>query len=105
MGLVVYKSVNYTSNLQIHVVFLYATQINCSSLRLSLYLIKHHPAKEYGGVEAELHIFLTWAPDPGERSASCPNCFTPRERAPSTHLMGGWEDQSQSGVFKNEKCS
>jgi hypothetical protein len=26
----------------------------------------------------------------GEWTASCPSCFTPGERAPSTHLIGGW---------------
>jgi len=35
------------------------------------------------------HI-LTLALDGGEWSASCPDHFTPQERGPSTHLMGGW---------------
>jgi len=26
----------------------------------------------------------------GEWSASCTGCFTPRERASSTHWIGGW---------------
>jgi len=26
----------------------------------------------------------------GEWSASCTGCFTPRERAPDTHWIGGW---------------
>jgi hypothetical protein len=26
----------------------------------------------------------------GEWSASRPSCFTPREKAPSTHWIGGW---------------
>jgi hypothetical protein len=33
---------------------------------------------------------LTLALDGGEWSASCPSCFTFRERAPGTHWMGGW---------------
>jgi len=32
----------------------------------------------------------TSALDRGEWSASCPGCFTPMERAPGTHWMGGW---------------
>jgi hypothetical protein len=33
---------------------------------------------------------LTSAPDGGEWSASHPGRFTPRERAPGTHLIGEW---------------
>jgi hypothetical protein len=33
---------------------------------------------------------LTSALDAGEWSASCPGCFTPSERAPGTHWIGGW---------------
>jgi hypothetical protein len=33
---------------------------------------------------------LTSALDGGEQSASCPGHFTPRERAPATHWIGGW---------------
>jgi hypothetical protein len=34
--------------------------------------------------------FLTSALDEGEWSASRPCRFNPRERAPSTHWIGGW---------------
>jgi hypothetical protein len=44
------------------------------------------------GVEVQLYAFLTSALDGGEWSASCPGRFTPRERAPSTHLIRGWEE-------------
>jgi hypothetical protein len=33
---------------------------------------------------------LTSALDGGEWSASCPGRFTPRERTPDTHWIGGW---------------
>jgi hypothetical protein len=33
---------------------------------------------------------LTSAQDGGEWSASSPGRFTPKERAPGTHCMGGW---------------
>jgi hypothetical protein len=33
---------------------------------------------------------LTMALGGGEWSASCPCCFTPRERAPGAHWTGGW---------------
>jgi len=46
--------------------------------------------KAYWGVEVYLHAFLTSALDLGEWSASRPGRFTPRERAPGTHWIGGW---------------
>jgi hypothetical protein len=46
--------------------------------------------KTYWGVEVWLHAFLTSALDGGERSASRPDRFTPRERAAGTHWIGGW---------------
>jgi hypothetical protein len=46
--------------------------------------------KAYGGVEAQLRAFLISAVDGGEWSASGPSRFTPRERAPGTHWIGGW---------------
>jgi hypothetical protein len=36
------------------------------------------------------HAFLTLALDGDEWSASHPEHFTPKERAPSTHWIGGW---------------
>jgi hypothetical protein len=44
--------------------------------------------KAYGGV----HIFLTSALAGGEWLASRPGRFTPGERAPGTHWIGGWVD-------------
>jgi hypothetical protein len=46
--------------------------------------------KTYVGVEVHLHAFLTSPPDAGEWSASQAGRFTPRERAPGTHWIGGW---------------
>jgi hypothetical protein len=46
--------------------------------------------KTYGGVDIYIHIFLTSAPVGGEWSASRPGRFTPGERAPGTHWIGGW---------------
>jgi len=40
----------------------------------------------------QLHALLTSALDGGEWSASHPGRFTPRERAPGTHWIGGWVD-------------
>jgi hypothetical protein len=45
--------------------------------------------KTYWGVEIQLHAFLPSALDGGEWSASGTGCFTPRERAPGTHWIGG----------------
>jgi hypothetical protein len=38
----------------------------------------------------QLHPFLTLALDGGEWSPSHTGRFEPRERAPGTHLIGGW---------------
>jgi hypothetical protein len=46
--------------------------------------------KVYGGVDVYIHVFLTLAVVGGEWSASRLSPFTPGERAPSTHWIGGW---------------
>jgi hypothetical protein len=48
--------------------------------------------KVYGGVDVYTYVFLTSALVGGEWSASRPGRFTPGERAPSTHWIGGWVD-------------
>jgi hypothetical protein len=48
--------------------------------------------KTYGGVDVKTHVLLTSALVGGERSASRPGRFTPGERAPCTHWIGGWVD-------------
>jgi hypothetical protein len=45
--------------------------------------------KTYGGVDVEIHVFLTSILVGGEWSVSRPGSFTPRERAPSIHWIGG----------------
>jgi hypothetical protein len=45
--------------------------------------------KTYGGVEIQLHAFLTLALYGGKWSASRPGRFTPGERVPGTHWIGG----------------
>jgi len=45
--------------------------------------------KAYWGVEVYLHAFLTFALDGDEWSASRSGRFTPRERTPGTHCIGG----------------
>jgi hypothetical protein len=53
-----------------------------------LNLIKDYAMKAYGGVDVYIHIFLTLALAGGKRSASHPDHFTPRGRAPSTQWIG-----------------
>jgi hypothetical protein len=52
----------------------------------------------YGGVGVEIHIFLTSALVGGEWSASRPGRFTPGERTPGTHSIGGWVDP-RAGLY------
>jgi hypothetical protein len=47
--------------------------------------------KAYGGVDVQIHILLTSALV-GEWSASRPGRFTPGERVPGTHWIGGLVD-------------
>jgi hypothetical protein len=56
----------------------------------------------YGGVDVEIHIFLTSALFGGECSASRPGPFTPRERASVTRWIGGWVDP-RAGLDDVEK--
>jgi hypothetical protein len=48
--------------------------------------------KTYGGVDAQIYIFLTSALARGEWSASRTCRFSPGERDPGTHWIGSWED-------------
>jgi hypothetical protein len=48
--------------------------------------------KAYGGVDVQIHIFLTSAFAVGGWSASRPGRFTPGENSLSTHWIGGWVD-------------
>jgi hypothetical protein len=47
-------------------------------------------------VDVEIHIFLTSALVGGEWSGSHPGRFTPGERAPGTHSIGGWVNPRDS---------
>jgi hypothetical protein len=51
--------------------------------------VKHYAMKTFGLVDAYTHVFLTSALV-GEWSVSRPGRFTPGERAPGTHWIGGW---------------
>jgi hypothetical protein len=46
--------------------------------------------KTYGGNDVQIHVFLTSALFRSEWSNSRPCSFTPGERAPGTHWIGGW---------------
>jgi hypothetical protein len=56
------------------------------------------PWRRIRGVEVQLHTFLISVLDRGEWLASCPGLFTPRERAPGTHWIGGWVDP-KAGLY------
>jgi hypothetical protein len=57
--------------------------------------------KAYGGVDVEIHIFLT-STLAGEWSASRPDRFTLWEKATGTHWIGGWVNP-QTGLDNLEK--
>jgi hypothetical protein len=48
--------------------------------------------KAYGGVDVQIHIFLTSVLAGGEWSASRTGRLTPGETAPGTDWLGGWVD-------------
>jgi hypothetical protein len=48
--------------------------------------------KTYGGVDVYIYVILTSTLVEGEGSASRPCHFTPGERAPGIHWIGGWID-------------
>jgi hypothetical protein len=50
----------------------------------------HHAMRTNGGVEVQLHSFLTKALDGDKWSASHPYRLTLGKRAPGTHWIGGW---------------
>jgi hypothetical protein len=58
--------------------------------------------KGYGGVDVLIHVFLTSALGAGEWSASCTGRFTPEERVPGTHWIGGSVDP-RAGLSDMEK--
>jgi hypothetical protein len=46
--------------------------------------------KTFGGVHVEIHVLLTSALVGGKWTVSRLSCFTPGERAPGNHWIGGW---------------
>jgi hypothetical protein len=60
-------------------------------VKLSLCLTKHHAIKTQWGSGCKSTHSLTSALDGGEWLASRPGRYTPRERAPDIHWIGGWE--------------
>jgi hypothetical protein len=58
--------------------------------------------KAYGGVDVQIHIFLTSAVAGGEWPASPLGRFTPEEIAPGIHWIGSWVDP-RAGLYDVEK--
>jgi hypothetical protein len=71
---------------------LYVFEMRCLRKRQSCpraYVIKHYAVKAYGGVDVQIHIFLTSAVVGREFTVSSTGRFTPGERAAGTHCIGG----------------
>jgi hypothetical protein len=60
------------------------------TMKMYPYVTRHHAMMTYGGMEIQLHTFLTLALDEGNWSASCHSHCTMGERACSTHWIGDW---------------
>jgi hypothetical protein len=58
--------------------------------------------KEYGGMDAQIHVFLTSASDGDEWPASRSSCFTTRNKSRSTHLIEGLVDP-RAFLYDKEK--
>jgi hypothetical protein len=58
--------------------------------------------KMVGGVDVQIHVFLTLALVGGEWSDSRHGLLTPGEKAPGTHRIGGWVDP-RAGLDDMEK--
>jgi hypothetical protein len=61
-------------------------------INLSVILTKLYVLKAYGGVNVWIHVFLNFVQVGGEWSGSLSGSLTPKEKAPGTHGIGGWED-------------
>jgi hypothetical protein len=61
--------------------------------------------KTYGGVDVQIQLFLTSEQAGGEWSDSRPCRFTPSERAPGTHWIGGSIDPRKVKILKLKKCN
>jgi hypothetical protein len=61
-----------------------------TKVKLSLSLVKHHAMKTYWRSGGIARRNLISALDGDEWSVSRPGRFTPRERSPDTHWIGGW---------------
>jgi hypothetical protein len=58
----------------------------------------------YGGMDVYIHIFLASSLVGGEWSASRPGRFTPGEKSPGIHWIGGWADH-RDGMDDVEKTT
>jgi hypothetical protein len=60
------------------------------NVKVSIFLIKHHCTKMYGGLHIWLNAFLIAILDGDERKSSRLGRFTSGEKAARIHWQGGW---------------
>jgi hypothetical protein len=87
---------NYVNNLHYDDLLLEAFNYNTTRF-VKMYscpsaLTEHHAMKAYWGSESIAQCILASAVDGGKWSVSRPGRFTPKERDPGTHWIGGWVD-------------
>jgi hypothetical protein len=85
--------VNFREVIRSYIVYFnFSTKFKLSKVNLSLCFFNWAPSHE-GILREYMYSFihsLTSAVDGGEWLVSCPGRFTPRERAPGIHCIGGW---------------
>jgi hypothetical protein len=81
------ESISHLHNLFLSFILILSAHIEVKSCPCAL--TEPHAMKAYGWRHSSTHS-LTLALDGGEWSGSRPDRFTPRERAPGTHWIGGW---------------
>jgi len=78
----------------------------CKNVKLSMCLTKHHTSMTYGGVETELHVYLSSVLDECEWAASCPQAlYSRRKWLPPVYISqkDGWAPEPFCKLWQQGK--